>query len=102
MKSPPAEIKKPAARLESQSGQPKEKLDVHNSANGHSDTWSIPPDDRAGLEVTIGGMGHVVLTQQQPFMDASAIVLHPVEAGALVEILPLAIAAANEHRRGAV
>lgn len=102
MKSPP-KIEKSAERVVStHSADRKENPhdgSVHKSANIQVTAWSILPDDRAGLEVTIGDMGHVVLTQHRPLADEAAIVLHPVEALALHGILPDAIAAANEHRR---
>ena len=97
MKSPPT-IKIPDA-LAGAPGKPKGKTNSHLSANIHAYAWSIPPDDRTGLTVTIGGMGHVVLSQHQPFTDAVFVVLHPVEALALHGILPAAIAAADDYRR---
>jgi len=106
MKSPPV-IKKRAGRVESHGAEPKAKTDIQESANIHAPTefltsWTVPPDTRDGLEIAIGCQGHVVLTQHQPFMDVAAIVLHPVEAAALLEILPDAIEAACQHRKGAV
>ena len=64
-----------------------------------SPTWSIPPDDKDGFSVCIGGRGHVVLTQDRPFVGEVEIILHPGEARYLLQILPDAIEAA-ELKRG--
>ncbi len=107
MRHPPPKIKNPTVRVESHGGEPNLKTDsTQTSANGHATTellssWNIPPDDHDGVAITIGGKGHIVLTQHRPFMDEVAIVLHPTEARAVLEILPDAIAAADEQRKGA-
>jgi hypothetical protein len=104
MKSPPA-IKKRAGRVESHGAEPKEKTDIlQQSADIHASpefltSWTVPPDTRDGLEIGIGSKGHILLTQNQPFEHETAIILHPTEARALLEILPDAISAACRHRK---
>lgn len=71
------------------------------SGNIHPHHWTIPADSHDGVDVHIGGKGHVVLTQRHPFTDEAEIVLHPTEARQLNKILPVAIDAADEHRREA-
>jgi len=61
-------------------------------------SWSVPPDERDGLEIHIGGKGHVVLSQQRTFEEKSEIILHPDEARTLNKILPAAIGAAENLR----
>jgi hypothetical protein len=71
----------------------------HKSGNVHAFPVVVPPDDRDGFECFIGSKGHVVLTQHPPFTDEAKIVLAPVEAEKLLEVLPDAIAAAHKHRK---
>lgn len=97
MNSPP-KIKNPAPVADADHGgvfQASLKAE-HEAAARMS--WSIPPDDRDGLEIHIGYKGHVVLSQQRTFEEKSEIILHPVEARALRKILPLAIDAAKNVR----
>jgi hypothetical protein len=97
----PPPIKNPAAPA-SATGKPKGKTYSYKSADYHAAvSWSIPPDDRDGFEVTIGNRGHVLLTQDRPFTVKAVIVLHPVEASTLLGILPDAIIAADKHRKEA-
>jgi hypothetical protein len=62
--------------------------------------WLVAPEDHAGVSITISDRGNVLLTQDRLFTDKAVICLHTDEARALLELLPDAIAAADEQRKG--
>jgi hypothetical protein len=103
VKSPP-KIKSPGAPA-STPGKPKGRIDCHRRTNCNAadtellSTWNIPSFDDDGLDIFIGGKGHVNLKQKRSFEAAAVIVLNPKTARAALKVLPAAIAAADRHRR---